>query len=72
MKHRKLPRSARVPQGPRVGAAAPVLAIAFVVLVAWFSSWAFSTPGDPSTRAPEAPSGSTAALYQAWGRKEVQ
>ena len=33
-------------------AAAPVLAIAFVVLVAWFSSWAFSTPGDPSTRAP--------------------
>jgi endonuclease/exonuclease/phosphatase family metal-dependent hydrolase len=44
-----------------VGAAAPVLAIAFVVLVAWFSSWAFSTPGDPSTRAPEAPSGSTAA-----------
>jgi hypothetical protein len=43
-----------------VGAGAPVLAIAFVVLVAWFSSWAFSDPGDPATGPTEAPSGSNA------------
>ena len=59
MSHRKLPRSAREPRGPRVGALAPVVAIAFVVLVAWFSSWAFSEPGGSGTGSADAPPAGT-------------
>ena len=40
-----------------MGALAPVLAIAFVVLVAWFSSWAFSTPGSGPGSADSPPAG---------------
>ncbi|HEY0642263.1 MAG TPA: hypothetical protein VGD39_02500, partial [Nocardioides sp.] len=57
MSHRKLPRSAREPRGPRVGALAPVLAVAFVVLVAWFSSWAFSAPDGSAPDSADTPPG---------------
>lgn len=39
-----------------MGALAPVLAIAFVVLVAWFSSWAFSEPNGSGAGSADPPS----------------
>ena len=42
-----------------MGALAPVVAIAFVVLVAWFSSWAFSVPGGSGTGSSDAPPAAT-------------
>jgi endonuclease/exonuclease/phosphatase family metal-dependent hydrolase len=40
-----------------VGALAPVLAVAFVVLVAWFSSWAFSAPDGSAPDSADTPPG---------------